>query len=398
MQFYETTDFELQSGKVVPQARLGYCVYGKSSRPVIALHPAVSGSPKALTTAPEGYGEGWFNRHIGPGKFLDTDRYQVVCFGHFGGNGPSSSAQELAPFHNDLSIVDTCRLAALALKENGVETIHASMGASMGVAIARHWLFQEHVKVQHVIEIFGNYGNNYYGSVANSAHRIHYDVLMSDGSNIHDIRKRYVQCFEPLCNEARAFRTVYLYVLKLLDELMTNPEEMRRVVVARLIAYFRFVSPLYFQRKWDRFFLETYDYQHADQKLYGLLDHVGKSFAKDFKSFSVATLRLMDAAPQPIPPEELISALRRHDARLMGVIVRGDRIYDSHLQFDDYMAVYEALPSDEKELFRLHICHNEVRGHDHFLDPQFDKDAQVIIDFWEERGRRNLEGKVRRAG
>lgn len=385
VQIYEKADFELQSGKVVANARLAYCVYGEASHPLIVLHPAVSGSPKALTTAPKSYGEGWFNRHIGPGKFLDTNRYQIMCVGHFGGNGPSSTARELAEFHHDLSIVDTCRLAATVLEDSGIDKIHASMGASIGVAIARHWLFQEQINVKNVVEIFGNYGNNYFGSTANSAHRIHYDILMSDGSDIRDIRTRYISCFEPLCQEACAFRTAYSYVLGLFDRLETSPDERSKVTVARIIAYFRFVTPSYFQRKWDRFFLESLDRQQADERLRSLLDHAGETFAQTFASFSVATLRAMDAAPHPIPPAEMIKALRRHEARLMGLIVRGDRIYDSHLQFDDYMAIRDALPVDEKHLLQLHICHNEVRGHDHFLDPQFDKDTEIITRFWEEQ-------------
>ncbi|WP_262272057.1 hypothetical protein [Microvirga yunnanensis] len=83
---------------------------------------------------------------------------------------------------------------------------------------------------------------------------------------------------------------------------------------------------------------------------------------------------------------------------MMGVIVRGDRIYDSDLQFDDYMAIYRALPPDEKHLVRLLICHNEVRGHDHFLDPQFDSDAAVIEAFLQDLPLPNLRAREDRSG
>lgn len=381
VQYFTAKNFTLKSGRTIPEARLGFCVYGKTHHPVIVIHPGVAGSPKAHVVQEEAYAEGWWSSRIGPGKLLDTNRFQIVCFGHFGGNGPSSTADELSAYLQDLNILDTSWLASLALKENGITSIHAAIGTSMGAAMAREWLFQNHVGVGKVVEIFGKYGNNHYGSPAVCSHKIHYDILVTKGDDLDDIRRRFVECFGPMRAETRAFSVVYDYVLARFDALYDQLSNKAALSVARMAGYFRFVTPLYFQQKWDAIFSRTLDTHQADAEMRRMMDHLAESFAATFQRTSYASLRFMDAQPNLLSPLVVADALMEKNADLMTVVVRGDRLYNPDLQIDEHCRIRDQLPAARKKQLKLHICHNELRGHDHFLSEEFDCDAEVIGEF-----------------
>lgn len=381
LQYAWVPEFRLKAGPVVPQARISYCVWGQPGRPVIVLHPGVAGSVRALAAQEEVYADGWWNRYIGPGRLLDTDAFQVVCFGHFGGNGPSSSADELAPFAADLNVLDTASLAAQALRRLGVDEVHASIGTSMGAAIAREWLFQEQVGVRRVVEIFGKHGNNHCGSPAVCSHKIHHDIMTTDGGNLGDIRRRFVECFGPMRGETHAFGVVYDHVLAGLDALHEQITDRQALRVARMSGYFRFVTPLYFQQKWDAVFQKTWDRSAADRELRAMMDRLAESFMATFTLSGYASLRRMDAQPSRIPPQLVADALKRHDAGMMSAVVRGDRLYDPDLQIDEFRQIRDRLPHDRQDRMRLLICHDPVRGHDHFLSEAFEGSAREIRAF-----------------
>ena len=381
VQYVRVSGFKLKAGSVVPQARIGFCVWGEPGRPLIVVHPGVAGSPKARVVEEQAYAEGWWTHHIGPGRLLDTDIFQVVCFGHFGGNGPSSTADELSDCLQELNVLDTSWLAARALKEVGVTSIHAAIGTSMGAAMAREWLFQQQVAVRHVVEVFGKYGNNHYGSPAVCSHKIHYDILTTKGDNLDDIKRRFVECFGPMRDETHAFSVVYDHVLSAFDSLYERVTDRQALSVGRMAGYFRFVTPLYFQQKWDAIFAKTLDRAQADQEMRQMMDRLADAFMATFKRTSYASLRHMDAQPNIISPRVVADALKAQNAGLMTVVVRGDRLYNPDLQIDEFCKIRDQLPAASKSKMKLHICHNELRGHDHFLSEEFEGDAQVIKEF-----------------
>jgi homoserine O-acetyltransferase len=88
----------LESGKTLHQARLAYESWGTlnsdASNAVLILH-ALTGDSHAVGKASKDHPtEGWWSDLIGPGKYIDTDKYFVVVPNILGGcqgsTGPSS--------------------------------------------------------------------------------------------------------------------------------------------------------------------------------------------------------------------------------------------------------------------------------------------------------------------
>jgi homoserine acetyltransferase len=384
VQYYETTNFRLKSGKLAPKARLGFCVFGQAGAPIIVLHTAVSGSPRAWVVEKTQYGDGWWNRHFGPGRMLDTDQYRIICVSHFGGNGPSSTADELNDVRFDLTILDTCHLVAQLLAESGETSVHAVIGVSMGAAIAREWLFQKNIEIKRVVEIFGNFGNNFSGAIAKKYCHIQIDLLHSNGSNLDEIRDRIVENCGVMRNESPAFAVAFDHIISEYNTLYDDHSNENILRVTRMIGFLRFVTPQYFQEKWDKWFNENMNASYADQQLREMCSYLGSTFVKTFRRSSLGSLRFMDAQPRPIDPSTVAGVLRQRNANILGLIVRGDRLYDPRLQLEQYVGIRQVLDGENDRRVRIHLCTNLLRGHDHFLSEDFDSEAGVIRSFIEE--------------
>jgi homoserine O-acetyltransferase len=106
---------------------------------VILLHTGLSASSHAHST-PENPQPGWWERFIGPGLALDTNKYFVICTnvigGCYGSTGPSSidpaDGERYATRFPILTIQDMVRAQFRLLDHLGVDTLHASVGSSMG--------------------------------------------------------------------------------------------------------------------------------------------------------------------------------------------------------------------------------------------------------------------------
>ena len=347
------------------------------------MHTAVSGNPKAYSLQKSNYGDGWWNRHFGEEKMFDMNKFCVICFSHFGGNGPSSTADELCDYKLDLSILDTCYLSSLALEYMGISCIYAVIGVSMGAPIAREWMFQDKIKVKKIIEIFANFGNNYIGSIAKDYMHIQIDLLQYDGNNLLEIKKRLHKNCESMRQESKGYKIAYDHIMSEFDTLNENLSDCNILRVARMVGFIRFVTPHYFQQKWDGFFFEKQNEEFANEQLKKLCSHLGDVFVKTFKKSSLELLRCMDAKPNPVPTNELVRKITQKQVKVLGIIVRGDRLYNPDLQFDYYKDLQKSLADSDDcaNNVKIHICHNHIRGHDHFLSEEFLVDAEEIRKF-----------------
>lgn len=83
---------------------------------------------------------GWWERMIGPGRALDTDRFFVICVnslgGCFGSTGPGdpdpATGKPYAERFPDLRVEDIARAGQAAVQHFGVEKLAAVVGASLG--------------------------------------------------------------------------------------------------------------------------------------------------------------------------------------------------------------------------------------------------------------------------
>ncbi|KAI0172557.1 homoserine O-acetyltransferase [Hypoxylon sp. FL1284] len=132
----------LDWGGVLPEFDIAYETWGEVNEDksnVILLHTGLSASSHAHSTERNPQ-PGWWERFIGPGACLDTDKYFVICTnvvgGCFGSTGPSSvdpaDGQKYATRFPILTMEDMVRAQFRLLDHLGVDKLHASVGSSMG--------------------------------------------------------------------------------------------------------------------------------------------------------------------------------------------------------------------------------------------------------------------------
>ena len=121
---------------------------------VILLHTGLSASSHAHSTEANSK-PGWWEKFIGPGKCVDTDKYHVICTnvigGCYGSTGPGSidpaNGERYATRFPILTMEDMVRAQFRLLDHLGVKKLYASVGSSMGgmQSLAAGVLFPERV-------------------------------------------------------------------------------------------------------------------------------------------------------------------------------------------------------------------------------------------------------------
>ncbi|KAK3298666.1 Alpha/Beta hydrolase protein [Chaetomium fimeti] len=142
-QIYRCTDpLLLDHGGQLHEFDIAYETWGQLNAArsnAILLHTGLSASSHAHST-PENPQPGWWEKFIGPGLALDTNKYFVICTnvigGCYGSTGPSSidplDGERYATRFPILTIQDMVRAQFRLLDHLGVDTLHASVGSSMG--------------------------------------------------------------------------------------------------------------------------------------------------------------------------------------------------------------------------------------------------------------------------
>ncbi len=140
----------LERGGRLPSARIAYETWGElnadGSNAVLVLH-ALTGDSHLLGPAGPGHPTaGWWNGIIGPGKYIDTDRWFVVCPNMLGGCQGSTGPASLAPDGREwgarfpyLTIRDQVAAQVAFSEMLGIERWAAVIGGSMGGMHALEW-------------------------------------------------------------------------------------------------------------------------------------------------------------------------------------------------------------------------------------------------------------------
>lgn len=373
LQYATIEDFRLTSGDTLRAARLGFCVLGQGDdHPVVIVHPALTGSPKIAVNGKGSQGEGWWSQCVGPQKFLDTDKYMIICVDHLGGNGHSTSADEitaeLGERAQNLCFQDAIELTAAVLERCGIRSLHAVIGGSIGGGQALGWLANEKISVERLFDISGN---SYHNGPAQEFFRIQADLLHGEGRNIDELKKRLRVNNEDLLGKTPAFDTIFQLTIDNLERLAQSFDREAALKIARQIGFFRFVTPRFFQKIWDRSYEESGDQGFADAQTRSWLEHQGEIFPKRFSPTALAALCRMEAEATPYDAATVAARLQQKNCRLIGFSVSGDVLFEADRQFSFYQAVRENLPEEKRELVDIHFAYDEVNGHDHFLHRDF---------------------------
>lgn len=178
----------LDYGGHLPEYEIAYETWGhlnKEKSNLVLVHTGLSASLHAKSQ-PENPKNGWWENFIGPGKYIDTDKYFVVCTNVLGGCYGSTGPSSIDPANNEqyatrfpiLSVNDMVRAQRELVKDQfGINKIHASIGASMGgmQSLAYGWEFPD--EVEKIISISGCARSHPYSIALRHTQR---QVLMSD--------------------------------------------------------------------------------------------------------------------------------------------------------------------------------------------------------------------------
>jgi len=147
----------LDWGGVLPEFDIAFETWGDTNADksnVILLHTGLSASSHAHST-PQNPKPGWWEKFIGPGGCLDTNKYHIICTnvigGCYGSTGPSSidpaDGKHYATRFPILTMEDMVRAQFRLLDALGIQKLYASVGASMGgmQSLAAGVLFPERV-------------------------------------------------------------------------------------------------------------------------------------------------------------------------------------------------------------------------------------------------------------
>lgn len=147
------TPFELESGAVLPGLTIAYDTYGTLSpegdNVIWVMHGLTANSDVA----------DWWPHTVEPGKFLDPERYFIVCANMlgscYGTTGPSSVNPATGrPWFGDfpdVTIRDMVKAHLLLASHLGIEKIHELIGVSLGGFQAMEWTIMKPGMIENVL-------------------------------------------------------------------------------------------------------------------------------------------------------------------------------------------------------------------------------------------------------
>ncbi|MGQ7829741.1 homoserine O-acetyltransferase MetX [Altererythrobacter sp. Z27] len=146
-------DLPLDSGQALSDVQIAFETYGEladdRSNAILICH-ALTGDQYVASNHPITGKPGWWERMVGPGKVVDTNRFHVICANVIGScmgsTGPASEAADGQPYAMRFPVItirDMVRGLVGLLDELGIERLHTVIGGSMGgmqaLSLAANW-------------------------------------------------------------------------------------------------------------------------------------------------------------------------------------------------------------------------------------------------------------------
>ncbi|MDR5899219.1 homoserine O-acetyltransferase [Halomonas vilamensis] len=172
-QSFTLDNFTTQGGEAIPDITVGWEAYGELNDArdnVILITHFFSGTSHAAGRyEADGEPTGYWDAIIGPGKPLDTDEYYIISSDtlvnlnahdpNVTTTGPASINPDTGePWGMDFPVVtirDFVEVQRELLESQGIESLHAVMGASMGALQAIEWASAYPERVERLISVIG---------------------------------------------------------------------------------------------------------------------------------------------------------------------------------------------------------------------------------------------------
>jgi len=349
----------LDCGQSVSNIPIAYQTYGSlnadKSNAILVCH-ALTGDQYVCGVHPVTGKPGWWDRMVGPGKPIDTDRFFVICANILGGCMGSFGPKEMNPATGKpyglsfpfITIGDMVKSQALLIEHFGIAKLFSVIGGSMGGMQALEWAraFPEKVFSAAVIAT----------ATKQSAQNIAF----------HEIGRQAIMADPDWCGG---------------DYFSQRKYPAKGLAVARMAAHVTYLSESMLQQKFGRHLQDREDYTYgfdADFKIESYLRHQGLSFVERFDANSY--LYLTRAASYFDLSEggrrKLTDVFTGNKVRFLVVSFTSDWLYAS---------------SESRNLVRalnavaVNVSFAEIesdKGHDSFLldIPEFDNTIRGFID------------------
>lgn len=155
---------ELELGKKIGPIRIAYETYGELNEKrdnAILISHALSGDAHAAGINEEDGRIGWWDRLIGPGKGIDTNKFYVICSNVLGGckgsTGPSSinpnTREEYSLDFPIITIRDIVNSQKSLIDKLKISKLFSVIGGSMGGMQVLQWMTTYPEKIQSAIPI-----------------------------------------------------------------------------------------------------------------------------------------------------------------------------------------------------------------------------------------------------
>lgn len=140
---------KLSTGGTLPEVRVAYETYGEltpqKDNAILIFHALSGDSHVAAHDAQDD--PGWWDALVGAGKYVDTNRYFVICANVLGGcrgtTGPDSvnpeTGKEYGMHFPPINVADIVDVQRMLVESLGIERLLAIIGGSLGGLMAMDW-------------------------------------------------------------------------------------------------------------------------------------------------------------------------------------------------------------------------------------------------------------------
>ncbi len=257
----------LESGAAISNIPIAYQTYGAlnedKSNAILVCH-ALTGDQYVCGIHPVTGKSGWWDKMVGSGKPIDTDRFFVICANIIGGCMGSFGPKEIDPQSGKpyglkfpfITIADMVKTQALLLDHLGIDKLFCVIGGSMGGMQVLEWVvrFPERIYSAAILA----------AAARQSAQNIAF----------HEIGRQAIMADPNWCDG---------------DYLAERKYPSKGLAVARMAAHVTYLSQETLQEKFGRHLQDRDDYTYgfdADFRVESYLRHQGMSFVERFDANS----------------------------------------------------------------------------------------------------------------
>ena len=357
--FTEKKSLLLENGTSIDELTVAYESYGKLNKnktnAIIVCH-ALSGDQFVASKNPITEKDGWWDRMVGPGKPIDTDKYFIICANVLGGcigsTGPTSinsNTNEAYGLSFPVITISDMVNAQLRLINNlGIEKLLAVIGGSMGGMQVLEWAASYPEKLFSAIPI------------ATSARHTAQNIAF------HELGRQAIMA-DPEWNGGNYIK------------LGTNPT--KGLSIARMTAHVTYLSEASLTKKFGRRLQDKEEVSFgfdADFQIESYLRHQGLTFVDRFDANSYLYItRAMDYFDlEKTHGKTLTEIFEKTKTRFLIASFTGDWLYPP----SENLMIVRALSAGGVDVSFVNI--ESDKGHDAFLldEPEFDGAMRGFLD------------------